>query len=251
MSPRSNSKILLVDDEAELREIIKEDLMAKGHEVLEASGGHRAIEIFDSEADIDLVITDVMMDDGTGLELLDHVKSKNVERPSVVLLSAFADIEVEEAYDRGAEAFFPKPFNRKALLETVDRLLEPISEKWRRKSGRIDIDQHIELGVSVPDFTAAATRASVLNIGRGGMFLAWGDEMPEPGELVSFKISFLKADSIEFTGKGIVRWVRLERDASNSLPGIGLEFTELEGEHYSNFIDVLNFIQTKAFIPKH
>ncbi len=250
MSSPNKKRILIVDDEPEIREILSEDLKAKGYEVLESSSGNDAILIYDSNPDIDIIISDIVMADGDGLQLLDHVKSNNLEKPAVILISAYADDTLEETYDRGAEAFFPKPFDRQALFETVDRILDPDVDKWRRKSSRLGIDQKLALSISVPDFTAAATRASIINVGRGGMFLAWGDDLPDPGEIVEFEISFLAPNALDFKGKGIVRWVRFERDESNALPGIGIEFYDLDKEHYSTLVDVLNFIQTKAFIPK-
>ncbi|PNB53515.1 hypothetical protein C1X77_26145, partial [Pseudomonas sp. GW531-E2] len=87
--------------------------------------------ILDSEK-VDLVLSDVKMPNGDGIELLEKIKSKNVRTPAVIFVSGFADIRLEDAYDKGIEAFFTKPFNRKALIEAVNSSIQT-SRKWNNR----------------------------------------------------------------------------------------------------------------------
>ena len=242
--------ILVVDDEAELRELLRLELEDAGYSVVDCDGGRRAYEIV-TKQDIDLVISDIIMPGGDGIELLEKLRERDIEKPPVILISAFARITVQEAYEKGAEAYFPKPFDREAMLETVNRLMQPKTDRWRRQFPRFDAGaKALKMNVAMPNLTAAANRASIINIGRGGMFLAWPDELPRLSEEVEFEITFLDERNEKFRGKGVVRWTRPERDEDNRLPGIGIEFTEIDMESSPDIFDVVNYIKTKAFIPR-
>ena len=110
--------ILVVDDEPELRDALVFDFKRKKFQVLEASNGRDAFEIVKKNR-IDVVLTDVRMPGGDGIELLDNIKSFNQEIPVVMFITAYADISTEEALKKGAFAVFSKPFDRKALLEAI------------------------------------------------------------------------------------------------------------------------------------
>lgn len=249
MSETSHT-ILVVDDEADLREYVGSLLTDAGYRVREAGGGNAALEILKKET-IDLVVSDVVMPEGDGLALLDRIREFDRESPPVILMSGFARISVAEAYERGAEALFPKPFKPDALLEAVHRALMPKTERWRVKGERLaPSSTKLALNVSVSDLLTAAYSATILNIGRGGMFLAWGLDMPKIGEEVKFEISFLNEPDKKFEGMGIVRWIRNERDSDNRLPGFGIEFTRLADDQAINILEVLNYLKTREFIPR-
>jgi len=71
------------------------------------------------------------MPNGDGLSILDHVKKKNVFTPVVMFITGFADITLEEAFERGADAVFSKPFDRKVLMESVIRAIQPMPERFQ------------------------------------------------------------------------------------------------------------------------
>ena len=131
-----NSKfnILVVDDEAILRSAIVFDFKRKGFNVLDAENGAQAFEIVKANK-IDLVLTDVRMPGGDGIELLDKIKALNASLPVVMFITGFADISLEEAYDKGVDAVFAKPFDRKALLAAVLKALSDINDKWTSRKG--------------------------------------------------------------------------------------------------------------------
>jgi len=122
--------ILIVDDEADLRDAISFDFKRKGFKVLTASCGEEAVRVIDSNK-IDLILSDVRMPNGDGLSILDHVKKKNVFTPVVMFITGFADITLEEAFERGADAVFSKPFDRKVLMESVIRAIQPMPERFQ------------------------------------------------------------------------------------------------------------------------
>lgn len=110
--------ILLVDDETDLRDVIAFDLKRKGYEVTTASGGQEAWEKLKTLKSIDLVITDIKMPQGDGLELLKNIVAHQPHLP-VICLTGFAELSPEEILKLGAKAIFEKPFDRKKFHELL------------------------------------------------------------------------------------------------------------------------------------
>jgi two-component system, NtrC family, response regulator HydG len=114
--------VLLVDDEPDLREILAFDFKMQGCTVYEAGSGKEGFEVV-KKNDIDLVVSDIRMANGTGVDLLEWIKSYNPTRPIVFLLSGFSDVSEKDAKEKGAVALFNKPFNRKELLRAITESL--------------------------------------------------------------------------------------------------------------------------------
>lgn len=111
-------RILVVDDEKDLREVIAYDLEKQGFEVLMASNGKEAFEIV-TQNEIHLVITDIRMPEEDGIQLLKKIRSLDPSKPVVMLISGFSDVPIEEAYHLGAAAVFAKPFDRKEFFDAI------------------------------------------------------------------------------------------------------------------------------------
>lgn len=237
--------ILVVDDEADLREAIAFDFRRKKFHVLTASCGSEAIKIVESEK-VDIVVSDVRMPNGDGIELLDKIKARNAFLPVVMFITGFADISIEEAYDKGADAVFAKPFDRKILFEAVMRAIQPIDRRLQRKASRVDVDLIVGMKFLKSGFSIE-TRSK--NMGRGGMFVELKDRFPELSEETEFQIESESDRTLKINGRGIIRWVR-QSPAENLQPGCGVEFLELNPECIRQVIELINFAKTKSFIPR-
>ena len=130
MNPADHT-ILIVDDEDGLRESIAFDFRRKKFNVATAACGKDALKIVETQK-VDVVLSDVRMPNGTGLELLDWIKQRDVFLPVLMFITAYADISVAEAFDRGADAVFAKPFDRKVLHEAVLRAIDNLDQRLRR-----------------------------------------------------------------------------------------------------------------------
>jgi two-component system sensor histidine kinase ChiS len=115
--------ILICDDEPSLRELMRVSL-GDGYSFAEAADVAEAIELVDSVRP-DLVLLDLMMPGGSGLSVLEHLRSKPaLEQTPVVVISAFtADRDHLAAYDAGANGFLKKPFEPDELESLVQELL--------------------------------------------------------------------------------------------------------------------------------
>src|SRR5688572_20471321 len=101
-------RVLLVDDQPELRRLFKRNLSKAGHEVVEAWNGRAAIE-FARQCSFDVVISDVRMPEMSGLDLLKALYEHDADLP-VVLCSGSPDPQTAtEAFDYGAFAYLVKP----------------------------------------------------------------------------------------------------------------------------------------------
>ena len=112
-------KILIVDDEEDLREILCEDFALLGATVFTAPNGREAYDIALRESP-HVVLSDVRMPGGDGVELLKKIREVNgATPPHIFLLTGFADIDPAQAKALGGQGLVSKPFNLKALREKV------------------------------------------------------------------------------------------------------------------------------------
>ncbi|MGH9494945.1 MAG: HD domain-containing phosphohydrolase [Candidatus Sulfotelmatobacter sp.] len=117
-------RILVVDDEEPIREIVASMLGTAGYSCQQAGSGMEALSILNSGEQFELMLSDLMMADLDGIGLLERTKEKYPDMP-VVMVTAVHDISVALAAIRnGAYDYLLKPFEREQLLNTVSRALE-------------------------------------------------------------------------------------------------------------------------------
>lgn len=117
-----SKKILVVDDEIDIAEIIKNILFEYEYEVSIATDGSKALEIL-MEKKFDLIISDIRMPHMDGVELLEDVRKKYGIVPPVIMLTGHSDFDEEELHKRGAVAFLNKPFQIEELMEVIEEVL--------------------------------------------------------------------------------------------------------------------------------
>lgn len=116
----SSPCILLVEDSADIRETTKDLLEFSGYTVLEAIGGNRARVVLGEQA-VDLVLTDALMPDGGGHELVRFIRSdERFRRLPVIMVSARAEKkDIQFAMENGADRYLIKPYNAPELFATI------------------------------------------------------------------------------------------------------------------------------------
>jgi len=118
----NEKKILVVDDESRIRKLIKDYLRRGGYEVIEASDGEEALEVFYKTKDISLIILDVMMPNLDGWEVLKEIRESS--RVPIIMLTAKSEEEDElNGYSLGADEYVLKPFSPKVLVARVEAVL--------------------------------------------------------------------------------------------------------------------------------
>lgn len=111
--------LLIVEDEEDLRSALERKFKKMGFNVFTAEGGHEGLTLCVSKQ-VDVVLTDIRMAKGTGLDLIDGIRNACLERsPVIICMSAFSDLTLEGAYAKGVDAFFPKPIESSALVAAI------------------------------------------------------------------------------------------------------------------------------------
>src|SRR6476661_7765776 len=119
-----SERILVVDDEEAIRDVVCSMLSSAGYQCNQASSGKEALAVLESDSEFSLMLTDLMMAEMDGIGLLERAKEKYPEIP-VVMVTAVHDISVALAAIRnGAYDYLLKPFEREQLLATARRALE-------------------------------------------------------------------------------------------------------------------------------
>jgi putative nucleotidyltransferase with HDIG domain len=140
---RRASRILVVDDETPVRSMIGATLERQGFQVQLAGSGHDATAALESYA-FDLVLTDIVMQDGNGIALLERIRSQFPSVP-VVMVSAIHDISVAiDSMRRGAYDYLLKPFEREHLVSTVNRALEYRRALEENQNYQLSLEQVVQ-----------------------------------------------------------------------------------------------------------
>jgi len=120
---KSDARILLVDDENELRMLVAERLSQEGYCVSEAARVSEALKLL-AQSTYDLLLLDVKLPDGTGLDILRHLNSAGITTPAIMLTGMSGlDIAVESV-KLGAQDYVTKPAKISYLLHTVKEHLK-------------------------------------------------------------------------------------------------------------------------------
>ena len=130
-------KVLVVDDEARMRKLVKDFLVKKDFEVLEAGDGRAALDSFYENPDLSLIILDVMMPVLDGWQVLREIRSES--KVPVIMLTAKSQEQDELlGFELGVDEYVTKPFSPKILTARVEALL--------RRTSNVSADSIIEIG---------------------------------------------------------------------------------------------------------
>ena len=141
----SSTKILIVDDEQRIRKLLRDYLIRDGYTVYEASNGRQALDIFNSEANIALIILDVMMPEMDGWQVCSEIRKTS--KVPIIMLTAKSDERDElRGFELGVDEYVTKPFSPRTLVARVEAIL--------RRTGAAGESDKIELSGIVLDKSA-------------------------------------------------------------------------------------------------
>jgi two-component system chemotaxis response regulator CheY len=119
--------ILIVDDSASLRTVVKMALQRAGYEVVEAGDGVQGLAALEAAGKVHLIVSDVNMPNMDGITFVTQVKQHPRHKfvPVVMLTTEGQDAKKEQGRAAGAKAWIVKPFNPPQLLDAVSKLILP------------------------------------------------------------------------------------------------------------------------------
>lgn len=135
------SKIIVADDEQLIRKLVCDFLRKENYTVLEAENGQKALELFDSNRDVSLLILDIMMPEVDGWEVCRTIR-KVSDVPVIMLSARSQDFDQITGFESGADDYVTKPFSPAVLVKRVEALL-------RRRSGEISSKEKNYWGLSI------------------------------------------------------------------------------------------------------
>lgn len=124
----SNITVLVVDDEARMRKLIKDFLSQKGYSILEAGDGEEALKVFEEKQNsIDLILLDVMMPKLDGWSVLRQIRQTS--KVPIIMLTARGEEQDELfGFELGVDEYISKPFSPKILVARVEAILKRLKK---------------------------------------------------------------------------------------------------------------------------
>ena len=168
-----STEILIIDDNAEIRLILQEILSDSGYKTRLAANYNQALKEIDKKLP-DVAVIDVKLDksDNDGIELLNHIKTKNRDIP-VIIISGHANIEMAiKSLKSGAFEFIQKPFDRDRLVNFINRAVENIKLKNENKSLRSKLFHSFDLVGTSPNVTSIKDLINKLALSDSRIFIS-------------------------------------------------------------------------------
>ncbi|MCM1327339.1 MAG: response regulator transcription factor [Bacteroidales bacterium] len=136
-------KVLVVDDESRMRKLVKDFLVKRSFEVLEAENGEQAVDIFFREKDIALIVLDVMMPRMDGWQVCREIRERS--KVPIIMLTARSDERDElQGFELGVDEYISKPFSPKILVARIEAILRRTSQFEKNETlvcGCIQVDK--------------------------------------------------------------------------------------------------------------
>ncbi len=123
--------VLVVDDESDIRMVVKTLLENHGYKTIEAKDGAEALMLL-RKRDFDLMVLDIMMPKMDGYQVLGALKATNPELPVVMLTARTQQKDIWKGYVEGCHYYVTKPFEHETLIRAVNYLLSDLSDPQRK-----------------------------------------------------------------------------------------------------------------------
>lgn len=137
-------KVLIVDDEELMRNIIKDYCYNEGYSVYEAADGLEAVECVKKHNDIDIIVLDIMMPNMDGFTAYKEIKKLN-NIPTIILSARSDEFDKLTGFDLGIDDYLTKPFSPKELIARIKAILKrdnKVLDIYEYKTFKVDIKAH-------------------------------------------------------------------------------------------------------------
>lgn len=238
----ADATVLVVDDEEVICEIMAAWLARHTRRVLSAGNGQAALKLL-AESHVDAIVSDVRMPVMDGVALVRAIAASVAERPRVIFVTGFSDLQARDAYALGVEAIIEKPLERDHLLDAVKRSLTARNELWSKPAEFLPEDVTAASPVCFARFAslADALRDGQIAFGRGGFCLTTSHKFREGP--VQFRLEF-QADHKIISGMGMVRW---GSPAENLL---GIEVLHVDEQGRAWMAELAESKKLESYIPR-
>ena len=156
-------RILIADDEIEIRKILRLLLENAGYEVTEAKDGYEAVESARADLEIDLCIMDIMMPGMNGVDATKRIRAFS-DLPILFLTAKSLESDKEAAYSGGGDDYLVKPFSSRELLMKVDALTRRYNSYGAKSQGQGEVIRLWGGVVLMPDIREVTKNGIVIDV---------------------------------------------------------------------------------------
>lgn len=223
------SRILIIDDELPLRQVLRSILARAGHTVFDAPNGRKGLALWRKEP-VDVVVTDIFMPEQDGLEVIMEMK-KGAAKPKIIAMSGGGSRRqldvIQGAFMLGADRVIQKPFDQQILLSTVEEVTNghPDTRDAALRSSAIDQRKYLRfsttLQVAFGGDTVAHT-GTLVDISHEGCRIRSADAAPE-AKYFRVEIRLDDPHATLTVDLAVLRWRRNGE--------FGVEFIRMEPDH--------------------
>jgi CheY-like chemotaxis protein len=240
--------VLIVDDEPDIAELFESEFQDFGFTTFTAGNITTAKSILASNS-IDIVLSDVRMPGGNGIELLKWVRTECPPSLIFLIMTGYSDVSLADALSLGAHGLFAKPVDLEKIIGCARACME-----LRQDSGpanRRSTRKPVNLKATISQIGEPSPfPATVLDLSRGGFFFSHQNPMITPGAELDFRMDCQIKNRLEISGKAIVRWTKhmpeqANQSSNNSPPilGAGVEFLQLAKNSSEDLLSILTILE--------
>jgi CheY-like chemotaxis protein len=229
------AKILIVDDELEIIDILKIYLTPFVDEIKTASSPSEAIKLVEQER-FDIIITDIVMPEMTGFELIDAARAAGFKGQFIIITGSSSQMP-EEAIAAGVDSVFNKPINFPSLTSRLRFLLAPVDfANSKRRFERMMVNNKVRIRLF---FGERELVGNVGDISRGGFFFSGEPQGLKNGSEVSVRIFHLNHNiNRVLDATAIVRWL--------TDSGAGCQFHQIDKNSHAGLDDLITYVKTNV-----
>ncbi|HRO76297.1 MAG TPA: response regulator transcription factor [Crocinitomicaceae bacterium] len=134
-------KILLVDDDKNISEILEFNLMSEGYEVVTAFSAEQALK--NDLSEFHIILLDVMMDGMSGYKMAEMIRKKNIQIPIIFLTAKGTENDMLTGFSVGGDDYISKPFSIKEVIARVKAVLKRGSQTTQKQSNKLTINNFV------------------------------------------------------------------------------------------------------------
>ncbi len=229
-------RIIVVDDDSAVREVLATRFSIFGFQTVMAESGEDAWTKISSDPGIGIVVTDLTMPGMSGQDLLAKIKATNPELPRVFAITGQPQWSEEVLFALGAEGVLHKPFDARTLLNITRSSLLSFAERLR-------YPPYASPSATLKFRAASTAEASPdFALARGGFYVRTDLALPPNRQAIALDVDL---GDVQLQGAGIIRWQRPDGQHT----ACGIEFTHLKSESLKTLQDWLSRNLRAAFIP--
>ena len=215
--------ILLIASSLKTREELAGIFQQYGCKSLMAGNDKEALDLIYHGIGVDVILKSVESPISSSFKFVRNAYLQFSDLPPIFFISNQLDPHFDNAFFEGVEAIFVEPIQPDELVEGVAFSLEALMNQRERKHRRQRI-RNVKVSYNVG---SSQNSGYATNISTGGMFVGSMLTLPNPGQLINFRLSSEGQNKIELSGFAIVRWLR-QKMKHGRPRGFGIEFVGLD-----------------------